>query len=245
MRTCKALPHLEHKCNQCEFIGKIRGELRIHLKEHAMYGCDRCGRKFRKQSTLEKHVEAHKSNTVITSAGHWFKIDDSKIDRQKKEKESILFHCLQCSYTSKRKFNLKVHVLRVHQRPKPQKINVKSKCNKGCGFTSLSAWNVRRHQRTCPGPASGVVTLEKVIQLCVDTNCSFTDVRKIRKLLLETFGRGAVEPNVFIKITKLLKDLSVWWTTEVIELQEKSKSKKGKLGKTCVSNIKKLKLFYI
>ena len=29
----------------------------------------------------------------------------------------------------------------------------------------------------------------------------------------------------------------------MIELQEKSKSKKGKLGKTCVSYIKKLKLF--
>lgn len=59
------------------------------------------------------------------------------------------------------------------------------------------------------------------------------------------YGRGAVESNVFIKLTKLLKDLSVWWTTEVIELQEKSKSKKGKLGKTCVSYIKKLKLFDI
>ena len=243
VRTCKALPHLEHKCNECEFIGKSRGELRQHLKEHPMYGCDRCGRKFRKQSTLNKHVEAHKSNTVTTSAGHFFKIDDSKIDRQKKEKESILFHCLQCSYTSKRKFDLKLHDLRVHQRPKPQKITVKSKCNKGCGFTSLSAWNVRRHQRTCPGPGSGVVTLEKVIELVVDTNCSFTDVRKIRKLLLETYGRGAVEPNVFIKITKLLKDLSVWWTTEVIELQENSKSKKGQLGKTCVSYIKRLKQF--
>ena len=59
------------------------------------------------------------------------------------------------------------------------------------------------------------------------------------------YGRGAVESNVFIKLTKLLKDLSVWCSTGVIELQEKSKSKKGKLGKTCVSNIKKLKLFYI
>ena len=50
------------------------------------------------------------------------------------------------------------------------------------------------------------------------------------------YGRGAVESNVFIKLTKLLKDLSVWWTTEVIELQEKSKSKKGKLGKTCAAS---------
>ena len=50
-----------------------------------------------------------------------------------------------------------------------------------------------------------------------------------------TYWRGAVEPNVFIKLTKILKDLSVWWSrstdTEVIELQEKSKSKKGKLSR--------------
>ena len=242
LTTCKGLPALEHKCDRCEFIGKSRGELRIHMREHPKFGCDHCGRKFRKQHKLQEHVEAHKAQTLVTSNGDWFKLDDGMLDPKIKEKEAKLYPCLQCSYKSKRPFNLKIHVLRVHERPKPQKINVKPKCTK-CGFTSLSARNVRRHQLTCPGPRSGKITLQKVIDLCVDTNCSFTDVKKIRKLLFDTYGRGAVEPNVFIKLTKLLKDLSVWWTTEVIELQETSKSKKGQLGKTCVSYIKRLKQF--
>ena len=42
---------------------------------------------------------------------------------------------------------------------------------------------------------------------------SFTDVKKIRKITETYKRRGAVEPNVFIKLTKLLKDLSVWWST--------------------------------
>ena len=41
----------------------------------------------------------------------------------------------------------------------------------------------------------------------------FTDVKKIRKITETYKRRGAVEPNVFIKLTKLLKDLSVWWST--------------------------------
>ena len=241
LKTCS--PAKEHKCDNCEFIGKSRQELRIHMKEHPKFGCDRCGKTFRKQSTLTRHVDAHEAHTVVTSKGDWFKIDDSvMVNERSKQKESKLYHCLQCSYKSRKNFNLKVHVLRIHDRPQPQKVKIKPKCKK-CGFTSLSAWNVRRHQNTCPGPGSGKITLQKVIELCVNTNCSFTDVKKIRKMLFETYGRGAVEPNVFIKLTKLLKDLSVWWTTEVIELQENSKSKKGKLGKTCVSYIKKLKQF--
>ena len=243
LKRCNSSPPKEYKCDNCEFIGKSRLEMRIHMKEHPKFGCDRCGKTFRKQSTLKRHVDAHEAHTVVTSKGDWFKFDDSMMEnRRNKQKESKLFHCLQCSYKSRRNFNLKLHVLRIHDRPQPQKVKIKPKCKK-CGFTSLSAWNVRRHQERCPGPGSGKITLQKVIELCVNTNCSFTDVKKIRKMLLETYGRGAVEPNVFIKLTKLLKDLSVWWTTEVIELQEKSKSKKGKLGKTCVSYIKKLKLF--
>ena len=39
---------------------------------------------------------------------------------------------------------------------------------------------------------------------------SFTDVKKIRKITETYKRRGAV---VFIKLTKLLKDLSVWWST--------------------------------
>ena len=97
------------------------------------------------------------------------------------------------------------------------------KCIK-CGYTTK--WGKRnfdKHVAKCQHVCTGQITMERILELVCNTNCSFRDLPKINSLVRLTFGKGAVEPNLLKNLRKQIQELGVWFKTKFITLKDKGK----------------------
>ena len=233
-------PTQGHSCDRddCLFVAQTKKILKRHIcKDHPKFQCSKCGHKFVKQESLDRHVSFHSSMTITSSDGSWFKMD---LPPSKDRKGPKTYRCLLCSYSSTKQSNFKSHQWRVHQRQKQIKEkHAPKQCRNFCGYSSRSKFLVERHEKKCTWSGPGKITIEDVINIVCVTGCSFTDTSTILRLIRERFGRCAVEPNLLKRISQMVADLAVWFSDEFIELHDK----KGDPVKTCVSYIRYLKDF--
>ena len=101
MNTHRVAPYKGYPCERCDYVSTTKKDLRKHNREHPKYPCPKCGMKFYKKDTLDRHIQFHSDMVVETSDGHWFKLDSSQVKQRRKEK---IHRCLLCSY-SRYKFN--------------------------------------------------------------------------------------------------------------------------------------------
>ena len=134
---------------------------------------------------------------------------------------------------------MKIHRWKVHENRKQVKPRIIPKCIK-CGY--ISKWgkrNFERHVAKCQHVCTGQITMERILELVCNTNCSFRDLPKINSLVRLTFGKGAVEPNLLKNLRKQIQELGVWFKTKFITLKDKGKKDMEKKDiKTCVSFVK-------
>ena len=187
-------PYKGYDCDRCSYTALSKKDLKRHLIDHPKYGCSKCGKKFRKQSSLDRHLQFHSDLTITASDGSWFKMDVSK------SKKNVLHRCLICSYTTKWKHNLDAHKLRVHEKQKKIKDDAPKQCKNFCGYISVNPKNVRRHEEKCKWSGPGIISVEDVINMVCNTGASFTDTNYIMKLIRTRCGPRAVEPNLVRKI---------------------------------------------
>ena len=187
----------------------------------------------KERSSLDRHLQFHSDLTITASDGSWFKMDVSK------SKKNVLHRCLICSYTTKWKHNLDAHKLRVHEKQKKIKDDAPKQCKNFCGYISVNPKNVRRHEEKCKWSGPGIISVEDVINMVCNTGASFTDTNYIMKLIRTRCGPRAVEPNLVRKIAEMIRQLSVWFSDEFVDLKDRH----GNLVRTCVSRIRFLKEF--
>ena len=236
-------PEKEHNCHRCDFVSPTKAALKSHISNsHAKLACHKCGRQFLKEDTLRKHVEAHERLTLSTSSGHFFKFVPNKkpppSSPQEKSPGALTSKkkhpCLSCPHVARSPYDLKIHRFKVHEKERQVKPRIIPKCIK-CGY--ISKWGKRnfdRHVAKCQHVCTGQITMERILELICDTNCSFRDLPKISKLVRYTFGKGAVEPNLLKNLRKQILELGVWFNTRFITLKDKEKNDM----KTCVSFVK-------
>ena len=215
-------PTQGHSCDRddCLFVAQTKKILKRHVsKDHPKFQCSKCGQKFVKQESLDRHVSFHSSMTITSSDGSWFKLD---LPPSKDRKGPKTYRCLLCSYSSTKQSNFKSHQWRVHQRQKQIKEkHAPKQCRNFCGYSSRSKFLVERHEKKCSWTGPGKITIEDVINIVCVTGCSFSDTSTILRLIRERFGRCAVEPNLLMRISQMVADLAVWFSDEFIELHDK------------------------
>ena len=133
--TCQPV---DHKCHICDFGTSSKREFRTHLKTHTrkysrtqVYQCQLCDfQSVGNKTIFEKHGRVH------------------KLKLPKKLNEQTKLKCEQCDYKTKRKFDLKVHILRIHDKPKTKTTKTMPKCS-FCDYTASNQWNITRHEEKC------------------------------------------------------------------------------------------------
>ena len=136
-KRCQREPDVQ-KCHICDFGTSSKREFRTHLKTHTrkysrtqVYQCQLCDfQSVGNKTIFEKHARVH------------------KLKSHKKSIEQTKFICEQCDYKTKRRFDLKVHILRIHDKPKPKSTKTQPKCS-FCDYTSSNQWTVTRHEEKC------------------------------------------------------------------------------------------------
>ena len=235
-----------HECHRCDFVSPTKAALQSHvITDHPKFSCERCGKQFLKADTLSRHVEAHEELTLSTSSGHFIKFVTNKKPSSPQEKSpgaptSKKKHpCLSCPHVARSPYDLKIHRFRVHERQRQVMPRILPKCIK-CGYTTK--WGKRnfdKHVAKCQHVCTGQITMERILELVCNTNCSFRDLPKINSLVRLTFGKGAVEPNLLKNLRKQIQELGVWFKTKFITLKDKGKKDMEKKDiKTCVSFVK-------
>ena len=136
-KRCQREPDVQ-KCHICDFGTSSKREFRTHLKTHTrkysrtqVYQCQLCDfQSVGNKTIFEKHGRVH------------------KLKLPKKLNEQTKLKCEQCDYKTKRKFDLKVHILRIHDKPKTKTTKTMPKCS-FCDYTASNQWNVTRHEEKC------------------------------------------------------------------------------------------------
>ena len=138
-KRCQREPDVQ-KCHICDFGTSSKREFRTHVKTHTrkysrtqVYQCQLCDfQSVGNKTIFEKHGRLHKL----------------KLPKPKKLNEQTKLKCEQCDYKTKRKFDLKVHILRIHDKPKTKTTKTMPKCS-FCDYTASNQWNVTRHEEKC------------------------------------------------------------------------------------------------
>ena len=136
-KRCQREPDVQ-KCHICDFGTSSKREFRTHVKTHTrkysrtqVYQCQLCDfQSVGNKTIFEKHGRVH------------------KLKLPKKLNEQTKLKCEQCDYKTKRKFDLKVHILRIHDKPKTKTTKTMPKCS-FCDYTAINQWNVTRHEEKC------------------------------------------------------------------------------------------------
>ena len=140
-RHCKRVETCQpgdKKCHICDFRTSSKREFRTHVKTHTrkysrtqVYQCQLCDfQSVGNKTIFEKHGRVH------------------KVKLHKKLNEQTKFKCEQCDYKTKRRFDLKGHILRIHDKPKLKSTKTPPKCS-FCDYTSSNQWTVTRHEEKC------------------------------------------------------------------------------------------------
>ena len=118
----------QHKSDICEKTFANRQYLKQHMDMHTgapRKQCKYCEKDFTDQSNLHRHVrKCHPTPKLIENA-HGFIMLEKSPDRNPvqhlKPKNPKAFNCETCDFTSKRKYNLDVHIQNKHEStPKKQ-----------------------------------------------------------------------------------------------------------------------------
>ncbi|GAB6032924.1 hypothetical protein CHUAL_012119 [Chamberlinius hualienensis] len=109
-----------HKCDVCSYASNSRADLRKH--QDGVHGnkrpfiCETCGFAAKSSSNLHLHLSTHKEKVVCEVCGVTVKCRGLSLHMQTVHGENRKpFHCHLCSLSTRCKFNLKVHLTRVHK----------------------------------------------------------------------------------------------------------------------------------
>ena len=233
----------QHKCDICEKTFANRQYLKQHMDMHTgapRKQCKYCEKDFTDQSNLHRHVrKCHPTPKLIENA-HGFIMLEKSPDRNPvqhlKPKNPKAFNCETCDFTSKRKYNLDVHIQNKHEgTPKKQGRKRKLPNQWSDGTKKEYAKKLKRDfeervkeleleeeinnmfKRDMGKDKPSQITEKEVVEMISDFEVSDRKMMKILRKMREIFGKKAVTPNIreaiIARKKKVLKYFKVENTT--------------------------------
>ena len=233
----------QHKCDICEKTFANRQYLKQHMDMHTgapRKQCKYCEKDFTDQSNLHRHVrKCHPTPKLIENA-HGFIMLEKSPDRNPvqhlKPKNPKAFNCETCDFTSKRKYNLDVHIQNKHEStPKKQGRKRKLPNQWSDGTKKEYAKKLKRDfeervkeleleeeinnmfKRDMGKDKPSQITEKEVVEMISDFEVSDRKMMKILRKMREIFGKKAVTPNIreaiIARKKKVLKYFKVENTT--------------------------------
>ena len=233
----------QHKCDICEKTFANRQYLKLHMDMHTgapRKQCKYCEKDFTDQSNLHRHVrKCHPTPKLIENA-HGFIMLEKSPDRNPvqhlKPKNPKAFNCETCDFTSKRKYNLDVHIQNKHEStPKKQGRKRKLPNQWSDGTKKEYAKKLKRDfeervkeleleeeinnmfKRDMGKDKPSQITEKEVVEMISDFEVSDRKMMKILRKMREIFGKKAVTPNIreaiIARKKKVLKYFKVENTT--------------------------------
>ena len=232
----------QHKCDICEKTFANRQYLKQHMDMHTgapRKQCKYCEKDFTDQSNLHRHVrKCHPTPKLIENA-HGFIMLEKSPDRNPvqhlKPKNPKAFNCETCDFTSKRKYNLDVHIQNKHGAPKKQGRKRKLPNQWSDGTKKEYAKKLKRDfeervkeleleeeinnmfKRDMGKDKPSQITEKEVVEMISDFEVSDRKMMKILRKMREIFGKKAVTPNIreaiIARKKKVLKYFKVENTT--------------------------------
>ena len=212
----------QHKCDICEKTFANRQYLKQHMDMHTgapRKQCKYCEKDFTDQSNLHRHVrKCHPTPKLIENA-HGFIMLEKSPDRTPvqhlKPKNPKAFNCETCDFTSKRKYNLDVHIKNKHEStPKKQGRKRKLPNQWSDGTKKEYAKKLKRDfeervkeleleeeinnmfKRDMGKDKPSQITEKEVVEMISDFEVSDRKMMKILRKMREIFGKKAVTPNI-------------------------------------------------
>ena len=233
----------QHKCDICEKTFANRQYLKQHMDMHTgapRKQCKYCEKDFTDQSNLHRHVrKCHPTPKLIENA-HGFIMLEKSPDRNPvqhlKPKNPKAFNCETCDFTSKRKYNLDVHIQNKHEStPKKQGRKRKLPNQWSDGTKKEYAKKLKTDfeervkeleleeeinnmfKRDMGKDKPSQITEKEVVEMISDFEVSDRKMMKILRKMREIFGKKAVTPNIreaiIARKKKVLKYFKVENTT--------------------------------
>ena len=233
----------QHKCDICEKTFANRQYLKQHMDMHTgapRKQCKYCEKDFTDQSNLHRHVrKCHPTPKLIENA-HGFIMLEKSPDRNPvqhlKPKNPKAFNCETCDFTSKRKYNLDVHIQNKHEgTPKKQGRKRKLPNQWSDGTKKEYAKKLKRDfeervkeleleeeinnmfKRDMGKDKPSQITEKEVVEMISDFEVSDRKMMKILRKMREIFGKKAVTSNIreaiIARKKKVLKYFKVENTT--------------------------------
>ena len=233
----------QHKCDICEKTFANRQYLKQHMDMHTgapRKQCKYCEKDFTDQSNLHRHLRKwHPTSKLIENANGFIMLEKSP-DRNPvqhlKPKNPKAFNCETCDFTSKRKYNLDVHIQNKHEgTPKKQGRKRKLPNQWSDGTKKEYAKKLKRDfeervkelefeeeinnmfKRDMGKDKPSQITEKEVVEMISDFEVSDRKMMKILRKMREIFGKKAVTPNIreaiIARKKKVLKYFKVENTT--------------------------------
>ena len=233
----------QHKCDICEKTFANRQYLKQHMDMHTgapRKQCKYCEKDFTDQSNLHRHLRKwHPTPKLIENANGFIMLEKSP-DRNPvqhlKPKNPKAFNCETCDFTSKRKYNLDVHIQNKHEStPKKQGRKRKLPNQWSDGTKKEYAKKLKRDfeervkeleleeeinnmfKRDMGKDKPSQITEKEVVEMISDFEVSDRKMMKILRKMREIFGKKAVTPNIreaiIARKKKVLKYFKVENTT--------------------------------